>query len=396
LNSNIPQTVTTASPTRSDLQTLIAALQRNYRAEMEGAATYQALADKEKDLSRATIIRKMAENETQHAKRWATRMGELGVPLPDEAFKPRAEIMLSAQVSSIDNALRKLEATEEADVKEYLSQADRLGDPATAAIIADLVKDEQRHAASLNTMAGPARDPRTILNGILRGEAHVSTGGWIGDAIYGINDGLGSVFGIVSGVSGATGGSHVVLLAGIAGMVASAVSMGSGAYLAAKSEGEVHEAELARERKEIAENPEEEIEELVLFYQLKGLTEEDSRFIVERIAKDPDKLLVASAQDELGLSDKTTPNPRQSAIVGSVSTAIGAFIPVIPFFFLQGTTAIIVAAITSLAAHFIVGAAKSLITTRSWWASGLEMTIVGVLAGVVTYGVGIVIAPLAG
>src|SRR5207245_9280742 len=101
------------------------------------------------------------------------------------------------------------------------------------------------------------------------------TSSWIGDAIYGANDGLGAIFGIVSGVSGATlGDSRVVLLAGVAGMIASALSMGSGAYLAAKSEREIYEAELHREREALRANPEETKEELAIFYRLKGVAEE--------------------------------------------------------------------------------------------------------------------------
>lgn len=379
----------------TDTTALISALQRNFEAEMIGAATYRALAEREADSRRANIIRRMADNEEQHAVRWTERLQQLNGAIPAGPFAPRTEILLSAQVSSIDNALRKLEASEDADIKKYQAQAQQFSDAPTVAILNALIHDEQTHRMSLETLAGPANDPQSILTSMLRGETHASTGSWIGDAIYGINDGLGSVFGIVSGVSGATGGSHVVLVAGLAGMVASAVSMGSGAYLAAKSEGEVHEAEMARERKELQDHPEEEIEELVLYYELKGLSNDDARYLVERIAKDPERLLAAIAQEELGLSDKTTPNVWRSAVVGSLSTAIGAFIPVIPFFFLEGTTAILVAALISLIAHFIVGAAKSLITTRSWWASGLEMTMVGVLAGVVTFAVGVLTAPLA-
>ncbi|MHB8629837.1 MAG: VIT1/CCC1 transporter family protein [Aggregatilineales bacterium] len=379
----------------SNHQALIEALQKNYRAEMEGAATYRALAEREKDAHRAGIIRQMAENEEQHAARWVGRLKEFGVAPAAGPFKAKSDIMLSAHVSSIDNALRKLEAGEDAMVAEYTRQAATLGDPATATIIDELLKDERRHSQSLQTMAGDARGPLSRLNSILRGEKHASTGSWIGDAIYGVNDGLGSVFGIVSGVSGATGGSHVVLLAGIAGMVASAVSMGSGAYLAAKSEGEVHQAELARERREINENLAEEKEELSLYYQLKGLSEEDARYLTERIAQDPERLLKVLAQEELGLSEDNAPNPWRAAITASVSTAVGAFVPIIPFFFLEGIKGIVLAAIISLIAHFAVGAAKSLITTRSWWASGLEMTVVGILAGTITYVVGVIAGPLA-
>lgn len=381
---------------KSNQHALIEALQKNYSAEMESAATYRALAMREKDAHRADVIQRMAENEEQHAARWSGRLKEIGVQPTSGPFRPRVDVMLSAYVSSIDTALRKLEAGEDAMVVEYNHQAATLGDPETARIIDELIKDEQRHAQSLKTMAGgDSHGPLSRLNAILRGEKHASTGSWIGDAIYGVNDGLGSVFGIVSGVSGATGGSHVVLLAGLAGMVASAVSMGSGAYLAAKSEGEVHQAELGREREEIKNNIAEEKEELALYYQLKGLSEDDARYLTERVAQDPERLLKVLAQEELGLSEDSAPNPWRAAITASISTAVGAFIPIIPFFFLEGMTAIVLAALISLVAHFVVGAAKSLITTRSWWASGLEMTVVGILAGTITYVVGVVAGPLA-
>ncbi len=214
--------------------------------------------------------------------------------------------------------------------------------------------------------------------------------GWIGDAIYGVNDGLGAIFGIVSGVSGATlGNSHYVLLAGMAGMVASALSMGSGAYLAAKSEGEIYEAELAREREAMQMNGLEARELLSLYYQVKGLPQADADRVVEHIAKDPEQMLRALAAERLNSTEEALSNPMTSAFSGALSTAVGAFVPIIPFFFLSGYPAVITSAVISLAAHFAVGAAKSLITVRSWWGSGFEMTAVGALEGIVTYVIGI-------
>ena len=221
-----------------------------------------------------------------------------------------------------------------------------------------------------------------------QGRGH--TAGWIGDAIYGVNDGLGSIFGIVSGVSGATlGNSKWVLLSGIAGMIASALSMGSGAYLASKSEREIYEAELAREREAIAMNPAEARELLSLYYQVKGLPAEDADHMVGHIAKDPQQMLRALASERLNSNEEALSNPLTSAVTGALSTAAGAFIPIVPFFFLNGFRAVIVSAAVSLLAHFAVGAAKSLVTVRSWWSSGFEMTLVGALEGVVTYVVGL-------
>jgi VIT1/CCC1 family predicted Fe2+/Mn2+ transporter len=221
-------------------------------------------------------------------------------------------------------------------------------------------------------------------------------GSWIGDAIYGVNDGLGAVFGIVSGVAGATNGGPAVLIAGLAGMVASAISMGSGAYLAAKSEAEVYQAELEREKKEIAENPDEEREELALFYQLKGLSEEEAKSLVGRLQQHPEQYLKTLAHEELGLSETSFPNPWRSLFSSMLSTAVGAFIPLIPFFFTHGYPAVIASLAISILAHFAVGAAKSLVTNRSWWASGSEMMIVGIIAGAVTYALGVLFGGLGG
>jgi len=112
---------------------------------------------------------------------------------------------------------------------------------------------------------------------------------------------------------------------------------------------------------------------------------------VNHIANDPDQLLRALASERLGTSEEALSNPIISASSGALSTAVGAAIPVIPFFFLHGIEAVIAAAVISLAAHFAVGAAKSLITVRSWWSSGLEMTVVGALEGAVTYGIGVLL-----
>jgi len=196
------------------------------------------------------------------------------------------------------------------------------------------------------------------------------------------------VFGIVSGMAGYTGGSEVVLAAGLAGTLASALSMGAGAYLASKSEREVYESEVSRERAEIEEDPNEELLELDLFYQLKGFSADEARSMAERIQKEPKQFLRTLVSEELGLSEENFPNPWRSTLSATVSTAIGGFIPIIPFFFTIGMPAVIASFVVSTLAHFAVGASKALVTTRSWWASGTEMTIVGIIEAAITYGLG--------
>lgn len=372
---------------------IIATLEHNWRAEMEGAATYRELAAMEKDERRKGLLIKLAEAEERHAARWTERILELGGEDPaTKGFevRPARAVTLTARASGLETALRRVEAVEEQHVREYEAQARELGDEAIAGILHDLAQDESSHAHTLRAMAGPTVEPQSRLDAILHREKwHGRSGSWIGDAIYGVNDGLTAVFGIVAGVAGYSTDSHFIVVAGLAGAVSSALSMGASAYLANKAEREVFEAELARERQEIEENPEEEREELELFYQLKGFTEEEARTMVERLSQDPDQFLRTLASEELGLSEERLPNPNLGAAVGTISTAFGALVPVLPFFFLAGTLGIIVSAVISIAAHFAVGAAKSLVTLRNWWVSGLEMTGVALLVAVLAYGLGV-------
>ncbi|PWI57876.1 hypothetical protein BM613_06315 [Sulfoacidibacillus thermotolerans] len=213
--------------------------------------------------------------------------------------------------------------------------------------------------------------------------------GWLGDAIYGVNDGLGAIFGIIAGVAGYTANSHTVLVSGFFGAVASTLSMGAGAWLATRSENELHHSEIEHERREIKEDPALEREELSLLYQLKGFTQAEAEEITERLAVDEDQFTKAMIQEELGFQEDAKGNPWTSAAVGSLSTFIGGVLPLIPFLFLSGVPGMVAAAIVSILAHFAVGAAKSIVTARSWWASGLEMTAAGIIVGIVSYGIGV-------
>jgi VIT1/CCC1 family predicted Fe2+/Mn2+ transporter len=126
-----------------------------------------------------------------------------------------------------------------------------------------------------------------------------------------------------------------------------------------------------------------------LTYQVRGLPVQDADRVVDALAGQPKRLAEALAREHLHTSEEGLANPWVSAVSGALSTAVGAFIPVVPFFFLSGLRAVVVAAVVSLVAHFAVGAAKSLLTARSWWASGFEMTWIGALEGAVTYAIGL-------
>jgi VIT1/CCC1 family predicted Fe2+/Mn2+ transporter/rubrerythrin len=394
--------------TTSDNKKLLAALEANWQAEMEGHYTYMAFAKSEVDPQRRNALRGLATAEKHHADLWAGRIQELGAPPPQYTGDLSGQAAsLANRVGGADLALRRLEIDEGRDIAKYGKQLKALGDQASIAILKEVIADEREHYQTLSNLirsrrllpALPPKQAQEALDDLLtaRDKGHAKAAGWVGDAIYGVNDGLGSIFGIVSGVSGATlGNSHFVLIAGLAGMVASALSMGSGAYLAAKSEREIYEAEFAREREAVEDNEAEAREVLSLSYQIRGLPQEDAEHFVNHLAQDKVQLVKALARERLSTTEEGLSEPMVSAVSGALSTAIGALIPIIPFFFMTGIPAVIVAAIVSLVAHFVVGAAKSLITIRSWWSSGFEMTRIGALEGAVTYVIGIGLGRIGG
>jgi VIT1/CCC1 family predicted Fe2+/Mn2+ transporter/rubrerythrin len=396
--------VATTTLSGARLRKVLAALEENWQAEVEAHHTYLALAERDTDPVRAQVLRHLAGAEWEHASLWHGRILELGGTEPVYRGKPGGEAdSLANRAGGVRMALRRLEIEESRHIATYGEQLKALGDEGSTAILDHVIEDEKDHYRELGSLlrghyaplAGtPKIDAKAVLEEMLakRSQGRKQPGAWIGDAIYGVNDGLGAIFGIVSGVSGATSGdSKYVLLAGLSGMIASALSMGSGAYLAAKSNQEIYQAEVAREREAIQMNGPEARELLSLYYQVKGLPEVDALHMVNHIASDPGQLLRALASERLGSSEEALSNPLVSACSGALSTAIGAAIPIIPFFFLHGLSAVVAAAIISLAAHFAVGAAKSLITVRSWWSSGFEMTVVGAIEGAVTYGIGVLL-----
>ena len=370
-------------------------LRQAWRGEVQARETYEILAARLGSSRKAEIVRAIADAEGSHRERIEKRLRELGEDVPDPATVKLSPLQrLQARLAPVETVISRMEAAEELEITDRYKRT--TGDPDTDAVLESIRVEEQGHSRSLESMevahqAGPAPSSvQSRLNRILGRESWHRTGaGWISGAIYGANDGLAAVFGIVAGVSGATGASNFVLTAGLSGAIASALSMGVGAWLAARSQSEIAEANLEFERRELEEHPQEEMEELSLFYQLKGLTREDADELVEKLARNPESMLRMLAAEELG-SVEQGGNPWTAALAGFVSTGVGAMIPVLPFFFVSGPTAVAWAFAVSLLAHFAVGAAKSLFTLRSWWSSGLEMTLAGVLVGGATYLLGFV------
>jgi rubrerythrin len=247
-------------------QRSLATVETMWRREVEAAHTYKLLAERESNPKRRAILLRLAAQEDRHAEKWAERIAEATGHAPDRKQVEHG-LTLFQRIGDPMVVLRRLEQEENKAEVEYDQLLARLTDPRDRAIAEEAMKDERDHAVVLRTLAGgKIPTARTTLDAILHRERwHVRGTGWIGDAIYGVNDGLGAVFGIVSGMAGYTGGSPAVLAAGLAGTLASALSMGAGAYLSSKSEREVYESEVTRERAEIEEDPHEEMLELELF-----------------------------------------------------------------------------------------------------------------------------------
>ncbi len=381
-----------------DKQKVIGALKAAWEREIEAAQLYRVLGEQQEDPKRKRIFDRLADSEEDHARQFSARISALGGIAPKEGAAPTTAQRLMAKTIGTDAMLRRLEAEEERNISQFQRHAEALTEDQESHTLFSRIEDEEKGHATLLHSLKQRDEPRGRLEAMLKGEKwHVNTGSWIGDAIYGVNDGLGAVFGVISGMAGATSGSsasgaltgdRVVLVSGMVAMLASALSMGSSAFMATKSEREVYDAEIGREKAEIEQSPEHEKEELTLLLQLKGFTEDEATAMAERISHDPDLFLKTMAQEELGLSERHFPNPFIGAVSAALSTAVGGIVPIIPFFFVHGTIAVIAAAIVGMAAHFAVGAAKSIITARSWWASGFEMTVIGFITGGVTFGIG--------
>ncbi|MBM4467480.1 MAG: ferritin, partial [Chloroflexi bacterium] len=239
-------------------------LQDYWRDEMEAALTYERLAEAATDPRSRDLLLEMQDAELRHAARWEARIRELGGELSPPPSGWRARWLgLLARLGGQERVFRQLEAVERGAVAGYGLD---LADAESARIAAEAQADERDHAIALRALSRP--EPQGLEAILGRETWHKGGGGAIRELIFGVNDGLVSTLSLVSGVAGADPGRGVILLAGIAGLLAGAISMAAGAYISTKSQKEVYEAEIARESEELELEPEEEKEELRILYQL--------------------------------------------------------------------------------------------------------------------------------
>jgi VIT1/CCC1 family predicted Fe2+/Mn2+ transporter len=216
-----------------------------------------------------------------------------------------------------------------------------------------------------------------------------AVGGNLRAAVFGVNDGLVSNASLVMGVAGAGAAGEYVLMTGVAGLLAGALSMAAGEYVSVRSQREMYEYQIALEREEVAEYPEEEAEELALIYEARGVNIDQARELTRALLARPEQALDVLAREELGLNPDDLGSPWQAATFSFLAFAVGAAAPLIPFALrMAGTQAIVIAASLTLCALFAVGMTLSLFTGRSALQGALRMVLIGTAAGLVSFFVG--------
>jgi vacuolar iron transporter family protein len=224
-------------------------------------------------------------------------------------------------------------------------------------------------------------------------QVHAPGGRSIRDLMLGLNDGMVASFAVTSGVAAAFATSRITIMAGLAEMLGGAVSMGLAAFISARSQIEFYQSEMEREKDEIQRWPDRERDEIRSIYREKGFAGALLEQIVSHITADPERWRSVMMREELGFSERSFEPPVRSSVTVGLAYLVGAFVPVMPYFFAVPPTGIAVSALATTVALFIVGAAKTVITARRWWLSGLESMLTGIAAGLVTYGAGRLLSP---
>jgi vacuolar iron transporter family protein len=366
----------------------------NLKLERDAILLYDALAQIEKEPRRADAFRHIAGNERRHAEVWAGRLRDAGVAVPEADARPRLRIRLILLMArlfgthAVTDLVRSLEGDEE---EAYLDQ--------DSPDVASIVADEREHAAiwqrlrqdassAAPTEAGASTEGPADTDAVDEAWHHAGRSGTLRAAVFGVSDGLVSNLSLVMGFVGANADQKLVVLAGVAGLLAGAFSMAAGEWISMQSQRELFERQLELEREELKVMPEHEEAELAGLYRRKGIPAADAARLAHRLMQDPEVALDTKAREELGLDPDQLGSPWGAATSSCISFAAGAFVPLLPFLLTSGVPAFAVAVVLSAVALFTVGAAVSLFTGRSALFSGARQVAIGAFAAAVTYAVG--------
>jgi len=324
--------------------------------EKQSAWLYRVLAGVEPSSTRAKLFDQLATEADDQAEVWKRHAIEAGVDVPE--FEPR----LRARV--VAGLVRRLGVR---PLKQVLAGMKVRG------LSTYLPAHPSGHAMPA-AVEDVGRSHRGVGGGNLRA------------AVFGANDGLVSNASLVMGVAGATTDAHFVLLSGIAGLFAGALSMASGEFVSVRSQRELYEHQIALERRELEEYPDEEAEELALIYEARGMALSEAREIAHKMLANPNHALDVLSREELGLNPDELGSAWSAAGFSFASFAVGAVVPLLPIFLALG--GVLGSALLTAIALFAMGATLSLFTGRGAWRGGVRMLAIGAAAGALTFALG--------
>lgn len=351
----------------------IARYRRYLKSELHAAALYSALARIENDPERSRVFQDLCDSEIEHARIWATKLGMAATPPTRLGFLGLLRFGLAKAFGT--NAVIPLLLWEESgEIREYYA------DPEAK----DIAQDERHHERVLKGLARGQTEPVALWE-----ESRSATGasGNIRAAVLGMNDGLVSNFSLVMGVSGGTDNTDFILLAGVAGLLAGAFSMAAGEYVSMRSQRDIYEHEIEKQKIEIRDWPDEEQATLDLIYQSKGLTEAEADLISRRVMADAEAALDTMTREDLGLDPNELGSPWGAAFASFAAFVGGAIVPILPFLFNVGNSVIVSAALSAVALLLVGGSLAAASGNRPYWGA-LRMLLVGGLAAAVTYAIG--------
>ncbi|MBK8348231.1 MAG: VIT1/CCC1 transporter family protein [Saprospiraceae bacterium] len=353
----------------------------NIQTEVDASYLYNLLAIHEEDPNVAEIFRQMSDIEKSHALAFMAKHNIPSEPFPSPSGRAKM-LQYIGKVMGYDYILGVLMDTEKSLSNTIVSTRKKLkpdsssiSDTAHVTILKNLLDNQTKVSGS--NLARFEKRHRSVGGNALRA------------AVLGGNDGLVSNFSLVMGIAGATSGNDEVLLAGMAGLMAGALSMALGEWISVKSSQELYENQMNLEMEELEVNPAGEEKEIALIYMSKGIPESQARAMASEIIQDKSKAHEILVKEELGInSEELKGSAMEAAITSFLLFAVGAIIPVFPFFFLSGFNAVILSTVVSAIGLFIIGSAITLFTGKSIWFSGMRQVFFGLAAAAITYGIG--------
>lgn len=330
----------------------------SWQEEKRSAWLYRVVSDAEAGTARQVLFLELAQAADKQADLWAVELRNAGQPIPGE-FRPNTRLRLVAWLVG------------------------RLGVAPMRGVLAAM----KVRGMSLYNAPAPHGMP-TRTDHIDTGRHRMPGSGGLRAAVFGVNDGLVSNASLILGVAGAGAEPSVIVLSGIAGLLAGAFSMAAGEYVSVRAQREFYEYQIALEREELDQYPQEEAAELALIYEAKGIAKDEAERVAEALIRDPDKALDTLAREELGLNPAELGSPWVAAVASFLSFTIGAAIPLLPYLLLSGGTAFIGTLAASAVCLFGVGATISLFTGKRTFYGGARMLSIGAAAGLVTWLIG--------